>query len=130
MTKYLLSLFWDNQYLPTDELHQKTESPGEEKCSELLVCSCLCVPDLKDVLMGPDKFYNFDIFGELGMDVPKLLGIGQNWFWHWFFPKHLEYSQIPKRKSKYLYPNSKRQQGFFSFTRSQYKESLGEECAK
>lgn len=61
--------------------------------------------------MGPDKFFNFYIFGEFGMDVLKLLGrtgSGTD-----SFLSMLEYSQIPKRKSKYLYPGIKRQQGFF-----------------
>lgn len=26
--------------------------------------------------MDPDKFFHFGIFGELGTDVPKLLGTG------------------------------------------------------
>lgn len=42
----------------------------------------MCFTKVKDVLMDPDKVFYFDIFHKLDMDVPKLLGTGQNWFWH------------------------------------------------
>lgn len=108
-----LSLFWDNHYLPTDELHQKRQNhQGNWSVESCFVCPW---PDtkVKDVLTGSDKFFYFYIFGKLGMDVPKLqVRTGSDTD---SFLSMLEYSQIPKRKSKYLYPNSKSQQVFFFF---------------
>lgn len=37
-----LSLFWDNHYLPTDELHQKRQNYQRKRSVE----SCLCILDL------------------------------------------------------------------------------------
>lgn len=90
--------------------------------------SCLCVPDLTQKWRmrswGQIKSFFFIFLANWTRMYPNYWTLGRTGSGTDSFLSVLGHGQTPKRKYKYLYPNSKRQQAFF--TRSQYKESLDE----